>query len=112
MARRSPTSRGRKYDDEPSGLAAIREYAIVNFADSAATTRSPESARLNPPPAATPLTAMMTGLSLRHRREMAPCRYVVSSLMWAPMRPRLSHERPHVAAGAEGLAGPGDHHAA
>src|SRR2546430_16828963 len=90
MARRSPTSRGRKYDDEPSGLAAIREYAIVNFADSAATTRSPESARLKPPPAATPLTAMITGLSLRHRREMAPCRYVVSSLMCAPMRPRLS----------------------
>ena len=40
--------RGRKYDEEPSGDAAIFEYAIVNFADSAATTRSPASARLMP----------------------------------------------------------------
>ena len=37
-----------------------------------------------------PLTAMITGLSLRQKREMAPCRYVVSSLMSAPTRGRLS----------------------
>src|SRR5882672_8713889 len=90
LARRRPMSRGRKYDDDPSGVAAILEYAIVKRADSAATTTSPESAKLSPPPAATPFTAMMTGLSLRQNRETAPCRYVVSSLTRAPMRSRLS----------------------
>src|SRR5207244_8395039 len=65
IARRRPTRRGKKYDDDPSGVAAIFEYAIVNLADSAASTRSPHSANENPPPAATPLTAMMTGFSLR-----------------------------------------------
>src|SRR5947199_7475704 len=71
---RSPTSRGRKYEDDPSGVAAIFEYAIVKRADSAAITRSPESANESPPPAATPLTAMITGLSLRARRDTVPCR--------------------------------------
>ena len=61
-------------DDDPSGVAAIFEYAIVKRADSAASTRSPESAKENPPPAATPFTAMMTGLSLRQSRDTAPCR--------------------------------------
>ena len=31
-------------------------------------------AKLNPPPAATPLTAMITGLALRASRDTAPCR--------------------------------------
>src|SRR5947207_4489987 len=53
-------------------------------------TRSPARARLNPPPAATPLTALITGLGLRTRRDTAPCRYVVSSLTSAPIRGRLS----------------------
>src|SRR5258705_10436779 len=82
--------RGRKYDEEPSGDAAIFEYAMVNFADSAATTRSPARARLMPPPAATPLTAMITGLTVRARRDTAPWRYVVSSLITTPMRSALS----------------------
>ena len=43
-----------------------------------------------PPPAATPLTAMTTGLAVRASRETAPCRYVVSSLMRMPMRSGLS----------------------
>src|SRR5262249_37214025 len=85
-----PTRRGRKYDDDPSGVAAIFEYAIVKRADSAPTTRARESAKLNPPPAATPFTAMITGLSLRQKRDTAPCRYVVNSLTRAPMRSRLS----------------------
>src|SRR5437867_1130527 len=51
---------------------------------------SPESAKLRPPPAATPFTAMMTGLSLRQNRDTVPCRYVVSSLTSTPMRSRLS----------------------
>ncbi len=55
-------------------MAAILEYARVKRADSAATTMSPLSAKLSPPPAATPFTAMITGLSLRHSRETAPCR--------------------------------------
>ena len=66
--------RGRKYDAEPSGVAAIFEYAIVKRADSAANTRSPESAKESPPPAATPFTAMITGLSLRASLDTAPCR--------------------------------------
>ncbi len=47
---------------------------MVNFVDSAATTRSPESARLMPPPAAIPLTAITTGLGARASRDIAPCR--------------------------------------
>src|SRR5215831_3716958 len=82
--------RGRKYDDEPSGDAAIFEYAIVNLADSAATTRSPESAKLMPPPAATPLTAVITGFCDRQRRDTVPWRYVVSSLIRMPIRSGLS----------------------
>src|SRR5437870_9152460 len=82
--------RGRKYDDEPSGVAAIFEYAIVKRADSAASTRSPESAKETPPPAATPLTAMITGASPRAKRDTAPCRQGVSSLTSTPIRGRLS----------------------
>src|SRR5215510_14767623 len=63
---------------------------MVKRADSAATTRSPARARLIPPPAATPLTAMITGFAVRARRETAPCRYVVSSLITTPMRSALS----------------------
>ncbi len=47
---------------------------MVKRADSAAMTRSPQSANEKPPPAATPFTAVITGLSLRQRRETAPCR--------------------------------------
>ena len=46
----------------------------MNFADSVATTRSPDSARLMPPPAATPFTAITTGFMVRASRETAPCR--------------------------------------
>ncbi len=62
----------------------------MNFADSAATTRSPESARLIPPPAAMPFTAITTGFMVRASREIAPCRYVVSSLTRTPIRSGLS----------------------
>jgi hypothetical protein len=41
--------RGRKYEEEPSGDAAIFEYAMVNFADSAATTRSPGKGEAHSP---------------------------------------------------------------
>src|SRR4030095_1178170 len=98
--------RGRKYDEEPSGDAAIFEYAMVNFADSAATTRSPDRARLIPPPAATPLTAMITGLAVRARRETAPWRYVVSSLITTPMRSALSLKSLTSPPAPQGLAPP------
>src|SRR5260370_1357372 len=78
--------RGKKYEDEPSGEAAIFEYAIANLADSAATTRSPASARLMPPPAATPFTAMITGLAGRAGRDTAPFRYVGRPLTESTMR--------------------------
>src|SRR6266704_573404 len=45
---------------------------MVNFVDSAATTRSPERARLMPPPAAIPLTAITTGLAARAERLPRP----------------------------------------
>ena len=48
--------------------------AIANFADSAASTRSPATARLMPAPAAIPLTATTTGASIRARREFAEWR--------------------------------------
>ena len=67
----------------------MREYAIVNFADSAAITRSPARASASPPPAATPLTAVITGFGVRTRRETAPWMNVVSSLSRIPMRGRL-----------------------
>jgi hypothetical protein len=63
---------------------------MVNFADSVATTRSPASARLMPPPAAMPFTAMITGFGERASRDTAPCRYVVSCLTRIPTRPAFS----------------------
>jgi len=47
---------------------------MVNDADSAASTRSPITARLKPAPAATPLTAVISTASIRARVEIARCR--------------------------------------
>ena len=52
-------------------------------ADSAASTMSQLQARLMPAPAATPLIAAIRGASPRVKREIAPCRKVVTSFMWA-----------------------------
>ena len=43
-----------------------------------------------PPPAAMPFTAMTTGFWPAASREIAPCRYVVSSLIRMPIRSGLS----------------------
>jgi hypothetical protein len=61
----------------------------VNRADSAAITRSPASASASPPPAATPLTAVMTGFGVRTSRETTPWMWVVSSLRRMPIRGRV-----------------------
>ena len=45
----------------------MRLNTWMNFAERAATITSPAMARLNPPPAATPLTATTTGT--RHSRN-------------------------------------------
>src|SRR5262245_10369159 len=52
---------------------------MVKVADSAASTRSPEIARLMPAPAAVPFTAVTSGARMRSRRDVAAWRYVVSS---------------------------------
>ena len=52
----------------------------MNHADSPAKARSPISDRLIPAPAAAPLIAQISGARIRVKREIAACRYVVSSL--------------------------------
>ena len=64
-ARLSPTSRGRNQLDEPSGVSPTAVYAITNFVDTPATTRSEAPTRPSPAPAALPCTAATTGASPR-----------------------------------------------
>ena len=52
---------------------------MVYLADAADNTKSPISARLNPAPAAVPLTATMSGGSIRVSREIAACKGTVTS---------------------------------
>ena len=96
--------RGRKYDEEPSGEAAIFEYAMVNFADSAATTRSPESAKLIPPPAAMPLTAMITGFVVARQPRHRPVQVGRQLLDQDADALGIVREVLDVAARAEGLS--------
>ena len=71
MARRIPTRRGTKYVAEPSGDKEAAVYADVYREDSAPTAKSHAATRLKPAPAAIPLTAAITGASIRENREMA-----------------------------------------
>ena len=59
-------------------------YAIVNDADSAASTRSPETPSENPAPAATPLTAVISTASIRAKVDMARCRSLAMPLTKTP----------------------------
>src|SRR3990170_2055516 len=79
IARWVPRAGARKKVAPPSGESPMFWYARVKRADSAATTRSPASAREIPAPAATPLTAERTGLGTRRRDAMKACSRTVSS---------------------------------
>ena len=55
---------------------------MVNLAESAATAISQAMARLIPAPAATPLTAAITGFDIRFIREIAPWKDVSNRLRY------------------------------
>ncbi|OGL20020.1 MAG: hypothetical protein A3K12_13100 [Candidatus Rokubacteria bacterium RIFCSPLOWO2_12_FULL_71_19] len=79
FARCMPMSRGRSQVPPTSTLRPRREKISEKRAVSAATIRSQPSARLQPPPAATPLTLAMTGLGMRCSASAtsATCRMAV-----------------------------------
>ena len=75
-ARARPTSRGSSQVPPQSGISPIFEKAWMKLALRAATTMSQPSAKLAPAPAATPLTAAITGTGIerdaqRQRRVVA-----------------------------------------
>ena len=70
--------------DPTSGDSPARVYAIVKRADSAASTRSPVSARLKPAPAAVPLTATISVACMRISVETVACRLSASFLISSP----------------------------
>ncbi len=72
-ARFSPTMRGRNQLDDPSGVRPTPVYAITNFADSPAITRSDAHTRPRPAPAALPWTAATTGAFPRTSIPIAVC---------------------------------------
>ncbi|MNH38740.1 hypothetical protein D3C79_998190 [compost metagenome] len=67
MARAIPTRRGRVQVPPESGIRPILQNAWIKLAERAARTRSQASGMFAPAPAATPLTAQITG-SGRSRR--------------------------------------------
>ena len=67
-ARARPTSRGSSQVPPQSGTRPILLKAWMKLALRAATTRSQHSARLAPAPAATPLTAAITGTGIVRTR--------------------------------------------
>ena len=68
-ARARPTARGSSQVPPQSGTRPIFEKAWMKLAERAATTRSQASARLAPAPAATPLTAAITGTGIERSRS-------------------------------------------
>ena len=67
MAR--PTRRGSSQVPPQSGIRPIFENAWMKLAERAATTMSQSSAKLAPAPAATPLTAAITGTGIERMRS-------------------------------------------
>ena len=68
-ARARPTSRGSSQVPPQSGTRPIFAKAWMKLAERAATTRSQPSAKLAPAPAATPLTAAITGTGIERMRS-------------------------------------------
>ncbi|MNT35386.1 hypothetical protein D3C72_1714120 [compost metagenome] len=62
MARAEPIRRGRKKVPPVSGIRPSLQNTSTKLADLPAMTMSQASARLAPAPAATPLTAQITGM--------------------------------------------------
>ena len=61
---------------------AVIDLSGLNYdADSAASTRSPDTARLKPAPPATPLTAVISTASIRANVEIARCKSSAMPLM-------------------------------
>ena len=98
-----------------SGISPILANAWMKLAERAASTMSQSSARLAPAPAATPLTAAITGTGIARSAHQ---RLVVASISGAevvgasPGAERRGHRVRRVLAGAEAAAGAGDDHAA
>ena len=69
-ARAAPTRRGRSHVAPLSGISPIRPNASTNRASAAAIRRSQANASEAPAPAATPLTAAMTGWPMDRRARM------------------------------------------
>ena len=64
IARARPTTRGKNHVPPESGTSPRRQNAWINEADLAAKTKSQAKAMFAPAPAATPLTAQMTGFGI------------------------------------------------
>ena len=64
-----PTRRGSSQVPPQSGIRPIFENAWMKLAERAATTMSQSSAKFAPAPAATPLTAAITGTGIERMRS-------------------------------------------
>ena len=110
MARCMPTSRGNIHEPPKSTTSPRFEKISLKRARSDATIRSQPSARLQPAPAATPLTAAIVGLASSCSRNAArPTMRIPASAAAGPLARSRRRAVAEIGARAETVARARDH---